>query len=181
MQKVELECESNKYVASALVSIYSWIVNATADCVEDYTVGDVVFSAITNIGLSRHDLENKRILGGWQLKYDGQWNKYFTTEIYKKLRFETDMSSGLPIYFINETKWNRIMDAKGCLCYLAPDGMLLFSNKALKDAFVGFADYYVKHTTQFADKRMEWEKKAVLNLEYGAYVPLSPPRELFEK
>ena len=82
------DCVANKYVASALVNTYEWIVNATAECEEDYSVGDVVFSALTDDTLSRHELENKRILGGWQIKYDGEWNPYFTHDIYFKLKFE---------------------------------------------------------------------------------------------
>lgn len=178
----KVDCEANKYVASALVSVYSWIINATASCEEDYSVGDVVFSAVTDGVLTSYDLENKRIMGGWQLKYSGQWNTYFTADIYDKLKFQTlPPEEGTPIYFINDSKWNRLLDAHACLCFLAPDGILLFSHKELKEAFLCYADYYVKHTTQFGNRTMSWEKKAVLNLSKGAYVPLNPPMELFYK
>lgn len=188
---LKIDCKANEYVASALPLVYEWIIAAKADCEEDYTVRDVVFSAITeDNNVLGFDLENKRIMGGWQLKYNNQWNPYFTSEIYNKLRFESHVESGHPIYFVNATdaygnfengKWKKLLDSHACLCYLAPDGLLLFSPKALKEAFIGYADYYVKHTTQFNNKKMLWEKKAVISLEKGAYVPLNPPLYLFEK
>ena len=174
--------EANRYIASVLVIIYPWITNATAPCEEDYSVGDVVFSAMTDEGLVEHQLESKRIMGLYQLKYSGQWNTYFTADIYDKLKFQTlPPEEGTPIYFVNESKWNRLLDAHACLCFLAPDGMILFSHKELKEAFLCYADYYVSRTTQFGDKKKSWEKKAVLNLSKGAYVPLNPPLELFKK
>lgn len=187
----KVDCESNRWLASALPSVYDWIVDAKADCEEDFTVADVVFSAMTDDNnIKGFDLEAKRIMGGWQLKYDGEWNPYFTSEIYNKLKFEKDMASGTPIYFVNATdaygneengKWKKLLDDHACLCYLAPDGLLLFSPKTLKDAFIGYADYYVKHTTQFDNKKMRWERKAVISLEKGSYIPINPPIELFEK
>lgn len=188
---VKIDCQANRYIASALPIVYDWIIAAKADCEEDFTIADITFSAITGKGeIKGFDLEAKRIMGGWQLKYDGEWNQYFTSEIYHKLKFDTDVVSGHPIYFVNATdaygnfengKWKKLIDANACLCYLAPDGILMFSPKTLKEAFIGFADYYVKHTTQFSNKKMRWERKAVISLEKGAYVPLSPPLDLFEK
>lgn len=187
---IKTDCAANQYIAKTLRESYDWIINATADCEEDFSVSDVIFSALTYENEVRcYDLEVKRIMGGWQLKYDGQWNTYFTGGIYRKLKFDTDVVSGKPIYFVNATdaygnpengKWKKLLDAHACLCYLAPDGLLLFSPKALKDAFIGYADYYVKHTTQFENRKMRMERKAVILLEKGVYVPLSPPLELFE-
>lgn len=180
MQKID--CEANRYVASALVYVYTWVTNATADCEEDFSVADVVFSAMTDGELSQHLLENKRIMGGYQLKYDGKWNNYFTSDIYDKLKFHTlSPEEGTPIYFVNDTKWDRLLDAHACLCFLAPDGMLLFSQKELKEAFLGYADYFVSHTTQFSNKKRRWERKAILDLSKGSYVMLNPPMHLFIK
>lgn len=179
---LRVECEANKYIASALVCAYSWITNATASCEEDYTVGDVVFSAMTNGALSQYFLECKRLMGGYQLKYDGQWNTYFTSDIYHKLKFEAlPPEEGTPIYFINDTKFNRILEAHACLCFLAPDGLLIYNHKELKEAFLCYADYYVRHTTQFGNRHMSWERKAILNLDGGTYIPLNPPKKLFLK
>lgn len=188
---IKVDCQANEYIASVLPKVYDWITAAKADCEEDYSIADVVFSAITNEkGIRCYDLEAKRIMGGWQLKYDGEWNPYFTSEIYGKLKFDADIVSGNPIYFVNASdaygntengKWKKLIDAHACLCFLAPDGLLLFSPKALRDAFIGYADYYVKHTTQFENKKMRWERKAVIMLEKGSYIPLSPPLEMFEK
>lgn len=180
MRRVEID--ANKYVASALISAYPWVTNAIAPSEEDYTVGDVLFSAMTDCGVIGYQLENKSILGGYQLKYNGQWNTYFTSDIYDKLHFESlPPAEGTPIYFINDSKWNRLLDAHACLCFLAPDGMLLFSHKELKEAFLCFADYYVSKTTQFGNKKRGWERKAVLSLEKGTYIPLNPPAYLFDK
>lgn len=179
---LRVECETNKYVASVLIDIYPWVINAIAPSEEDFTVGDVLFSAMTDCGVVGYQLENKSILGGYQLKYNGQWNSYFTSDIYDKLKFESlPPAEGTPIYFINDTKWNRLLDAHACLCFLAPDGILIFSHKELKEAFLCFADYYVKKTTQFGNRHMSWERKAVLNLNGGTYIPLKPPKHLFQK
>ena len=96
---------------------------------------------------------------------------------------------GFPVHHqlleFTQTHVHCISDAiqnHACLVYIAPDGMIIFNPKELKNAFVGYADYFVRHTTEYGknNKRL-WETKAVLDLSQGTYVPCNPPIELFEK
>lgn len=187
----KVDCEANEWVANELPIIYTAITRAIAGCEEDFSVGDIHFSALTSNGeLKGYDLENKRIMAPWQIKYEESWNPYFTEQIYSKIRFDQDITSGAPIYFVNAVdkfgkeengKWQKLLKANACLCYFALDGLLLFSPRELREAFLGYGDYYVKHTTLYGDKVASWEKKSLLDLRKGTYVQLSPPKELFIK
>jgi hypothetical protein len=189
---VKVDCAINKYVAQQLKENYEWIINATADCTENFGIDDIMFSAGTEENYIGVPCEVKSIKGGWQLKYDDDWNNYFTCGIYNKLTFHKEPPTvGTPIYFINATdyrgdyskgKYQKLLENHACLVYIAPDGMIIFSPKELKNAFVGYADYFVRHTTEYGknNKRL-WETKAVLDLSQGTYVPCNPPIELFEK
>lgn len=96
------------------------------------------------------------------------------------------------IYILNaEDKYHRIDNSKAykmtrdniCLCYIAPDGYILFSPTKLKKAFLGYAWYQVKsHTEEFGEKYCPaYELKAVYDLEKGVYIEANPPKELFYK
>ena len=190
---IRIDCQANKYVAKTIKETYPWVLNAIADCYEDYSIADVMFSAGTEENYIGVPLEVKTIKGGFQLKYDGEWNNYFTIGIYNKLNFKDDAPpAGTPIYFINATdaygnyekgKYQKLLNHHACLAYLAPDGILIFSCKSLEEAFCGYADYYVRHTTEYGNKygKRLWETKSVLNLDKGIYIPCNPPLELFEK
>lgn len=74
------DCEINTWVASWMVDNYDWVTNATADCEENYQVDDIVFSACTKSGdIIVKQQEVKSLKGGFQFKYDGLWNNYFST------------------------------------------------------------------------------------------------------
>lgn len=188
----KIDCTLNQFVAKTLRENYEWIINATAECTENFKVDDVMFSAGTEENYVAIPMEVKSIKGGWQLKYDGDWNPYFTTGIYNKLDFKgVPPEVGTPIYFINATdvhgdfskgKYQKLIDNHACLAYIAPDGILLFSSKTLQDAFCGYADYLVSHTTEYGNNhKRHWETKSVLNLNKGIYIPCNPPLELFLK
>ena len=88
----KVDCEINNWVSNWLVDEYNWIVNATADCEENYDVDDVVFSAVTKSGdLVGKYAEVKSIKGGFNFKYNGQWNNWFSTDntegIIKRMKF----------------------------------------------------------------------------------------------
>lgn len=180
---VRVDCAINKYVANFLKETYDWVLDASADCVESFGLDDIMISAGTIDSYTGIPVESKSIKGGWQIKKEGEWNDYFTSGIYNKLRFEGEsLSSGTPIYFVNQTKYKRLMDTPGaCLVYAAPDGILLYNHKQLKEAFKGYADYYVKHTTELGDRHMQWETKALLDMSKAKYLPWNAPKELFEK
>ena len=187
MQKVD--CRQNQWLAKALVllSADTKVFAATADCEENYKVDDLWISARTNNGYwTSFPLENKTIKGGFQLKYDGQWNDYFSTTnpngIMKKLSGNTIPEVG-HIYFINSSKYNKLVDNNCCLAYLAPDGFILYSPNRLQEAFIGFAWYKNKsHTEEFGERyNPHWELKALIDLEKGTYYKAEGPIEIFKK
>ena len=188
---VRIDCSANKYIAKILEEKVAPIFRATADCEESFGIDDIWFSAGTEENYIGVPCEAKTLKGGWQFKYEDEWNPYFTIGIYNKLNFKSEPpEAGTPIYFINATdaygdlkkgKYQKLIDNKASLTFLAPDCIIFYTWKMLKDAFCGYADYYVRHTTEFGNNRRLWETKAVLRLDKGLYIPCEPPLELFEK
>lgn len=186
MQKVD--CDSNRWLAEALVLLSGEtnVFAATADCEENFQVDDLWISAYTTsgnwVGLP---LENKTIKGGFQLKYEGEWNPYFSTAnpkgISRKISSETPENKY--VYFINSSKFERLIENNACLAYLAPDGFLLFSPKSLRKAYLGEIWYLNKsHTEEFGQGYSpHYELKALLNLEEGRYYKVKGPYEIFQK
>jgi hypothetical protein len=88
----KVDCEINKWVADWMKTNFDWITDATADCIEDYSVGDIVFSACTKSGdVIVKPQEVKTYKGGWQFKYNGEWSDYFLADnpkgVTKKMMF----------------------------------------------------------------------------------------------
>lgn len=188
---IKTDCAANNYVAGILPTIPP-IFRAKANCIENFWIDDIMTSAGTEDNYIAMPVENKTLKGGWQFKYDGDWNPYFTCGIYNKLDFKSEPPAvGTPIYFINATDYNgdysngkyqKLIDNNACLTFLAPDCVILFTCKMLERAFCGYADYYVRHTTDFGYKgKRLWETKAILDISKGLYIPCNPPIELFEK
>lgn len=189
MKTMKIEYETNKWVADAIVSAFpQFIIAAEATKEENYDVDDIRFTAAT---YSVHALENKTLKGGYKFKEDGEFRDYFTKDIYKKLKFERDITSGTPVYFVNAEdayhnmsngKWQKLLDNNACLSFLAPDGIYIFSPKTLRDAFVGYADYWVSHTTDLGKTGPKHpEKKAVLDMSKATHIPCNPPERFFKK
>jgi hypothetical protein len=189
---IRIDCQANKYVANTLETRVPLIFRAVADCTETYGIDDIWYSAGTEANYAGFPCENKTSKGGWKFKYDDDWNEYFTCGIYNKLDFKGEPPAvGTPIYFINATdaygnyergKFSKLLDNKASLTFFAPDCIIFYTWKMLEDAFMGYADYYVKHTTEFGGyNKRRWETKAILNLNKGLYIPCDPPIELFEK
>lgn len=221
----KVDCEINNWLASDLKVRYDWIEDATADCEEDYNPWDVVFTACTKSGDRMiKKSEVKSLKSGYQFKYDGQWNNYFSTSnpdgIIRKMAFGNvpphDMDildvpfnwepdnfhpekGEMPeewenkhIYILNaEDKYHRVHNSKAykithdniCLCYVAPDGYIIYNPSTLKKAFLGYAWFQVKsHTEEFGEKYCPvYELKAVYDLDKGVYNEAKPPKELFYK
>ena len=219
------DCEINNWVASWMIDTYDWVMDATADCEENYKVDDIVFTGCTKSGdIIIKQQEVKSLKGGFQFKYDGMWNNYFSTSnpdgIMRKMKFgntpppDMDITEvpyhwepdsfvpsdapmpesweGKHIYILNaEDKYHRvhngktykIYDSNACLCYVAPDGLILFNPSTLRKAFLGYVWFQVKsHTEEFGEKYCPtWELKAVFDLDKGAYHEANPPKELFYK
>ena len=187
MRKVD--CESNRWLAQALVLLSGEtnVIAATADCDENYGIDDLWISALTkNQELVGMPLENKTIKGGFQLKYDGEWNPYFSTSnakgIMKKLSGDTIPTDG-HIYILNSSKFDKVIDANACLAYLAPDGFILFSPKRLRKAALGTAYYLNKsHTEEIRPwYSPHWEEKVIIDLEQGTYYHIQGPKYIFDK
>ena len=187
--KKETELKANEYIAQVLVNTYPGrILAASAVTEENYGVDDIWFTASTS---SVYPMECKRIKGGYGFMEDGEFRDYFSRDIYKKLRFETDITSGTPVYFVNAEdrygnedngKWARLMVSGACLSFLAADGMVIYNPEELREALVGFADYLVSHTSEFGKKgERHWERKAVVDLSKGTFIPCNPPDEILKK
>ena len=100
---------------------------------------------------------------------------------------------GKHIYFLNaEDKYHRvhnsktfkIYDSNACLCYVGPDGLIIFNPTKLRKAFLGYAWYLNKsHVEECGEKKYcpTYELKAVFDLEVGSYHKALPPKELFNK
>lgn len=184
----------NCWVASALCDHVPVIIAAQAREDEDYEVADVDMSAATisnPSGYKYYPLEVKRIMGGFNFKEGGEWRTFFTQDYYGRLIFEDSaITSGTPIWIINaedrtggkdNAKFNKLVDNNACLAFVAADGIVLFSPKSLKSALVGYAYWFGKHTTDFKDKQIRKEKKAVLDLSKGLFIECEPPKEFLLK
>lgn len=187
----KIEKERTEYVCQMLVenSGTTGIIKYTAPEEEDYKISD---AWIISTSTTEYPLETKSILGGWGFKEDGEWRTYFTKDIYNKLHFETDIATGTPVYFVNAeteyrqeegSKWDKLMkDNKSCLSFLAKDGIVLFSHKSMVDAFIGYAYYLTSHTTEIGNKgKRTREKKAVLDMTKGLFIPCDTPDKLLIK
>lgn len=186
---MKIDYNRNRYVAEQLVKAFPGrIIAASATTDENYDVDDIWFTSATVFDiLVPHKLENKTIKK-YCMKENGEFREWFRRDIYAKFE-NTDIQSGTPVYFINATdkygnydngKWKKVVDAGACLSFLAADGILLFSPHTLKEAFMGYADYPVSHTSEFGRHwdRKVLEKKAVIDLTKGTFIPCNPPREL---
>ena len=189
----KVDCERNLYIAKVLEESVPQIIRAVADCEENFDVDDVAVSALTKNNLIGFPVECKTLLGGWQFQYSGAWNTYFTEDIYDKLKFHSlpPEEGKTPIYFINATdakgdytkgKWQKVLDAKGGLCFFAPDCVIFYTNPMLVNAFVGYADYFSCRKTEYGHNySRHWETKALIDLSKGLYIPCQPDIKLFEK
>ena len=185
--------EANLFIAGLLMSTWPSL-KAEVPQYENYGVNDIDFSAFTDnfLHYTYYPMEAKTVKGGYNFFEDGEWRNYFTCDIYNKLKFQdSGITSGSPVYFINATdkfgdfnkgKYKKILDAHGCLSFLAGDACLVFSPKALEEAFIGYANYYASHTSEFGDKGPRRpELKAVLDLTKAHVIPCDTPKDILKK
>lgn len=78
-------------------------------------------------------------------------------------------------------KLTKLLDNRDGLIYLAKDGMLIFSPKALREAIIGYGWVYLPHHKELNDKSCKFEYKALIDLSRGRFLPLNNiPKELIE-
>lgn len=153
---------------------------------ENYQVDDAWL--ISKKHYDSYPLECKTICGGWCFKEDGEFRDYFKKDLPEKMRLECEIEPGTPIYYVNAeakdgpSKWDKIVASGACLSILAADGIVVFSPRDLKDALIGYGYDRVTHTTEFGKTgERTWEKKAILNLEKGTFIPCTTPGYLLDK
>lgn len=185
---------ANLFVADLLEQTWPDCIKASVNEYENYGINDIDLSAFTDnfLHYTYYPLESKTIKGGYNFFEDGVWRNYFMKDIYKKLLFNygTILETGTPLYFVNaeskyksdEGKWQKLISNNACLSFLAGDALIIFSPRALREAFKGYADYFVSHTTEFGRKeKRRPEKKALLDLSKGHIILCNPPKELLTK
>ena len=190
MKKEKPDYQTNTWVASAITEHVPVIIAALARKEEDFDVADIDMSAATISnpeGYKYYPLEVKRIMGGYNFKEDGDWRDIFASSYYSRPSVEdSGITSGAPIWIINaedktggkdNAKFHKLVENKVCLAFVAGDGIVLFSPKSLRKALVGYAYWFGTHTTQFKDKQARKERKAVLDLSKGLFIPCNPPKE----
>lgn len=185
----KIDYERTKFVCSQLVenSAATVITAFTIPQDEDYQISDAWISSTSS---TVYPLETKTICGGFGFKEDGRFRGYFTGEdsncIYSKFRSDSTLQTGTPVYYLNAetedgsfagSKWYKMLnDNKSCLAYLAMDGIILFSHRTMVDAFMGYAYALTTHKTEYGRKgEKRWEKKAVLDLTKGLFIPCETP------
>lgn len=137
-----------------------------------------------------YPLENKSILDGWRFKEEGkkEFRDYFKVDLPNKMRLECVIPEGTPVYYINAeadsgpSKWEKVNESGACLSILAADGLVIYSPETLKEAFLGYGYDFVYHKTEFANKgEKRWEKKAILDLSKGLFIPCNTPKDIMTK
>ena len=183
--KQEKELERTIYVLHKLID-HNLVYTGFPMNFENYEVDDAWLISLKHYA---YPLENKSILGGWGFKEDGAFRDYFKEDLPHKMKLECDIPPGTPIYYVNaETdggglaKWDKIKASGACLSFLAADGIILFSPKDLEMAFLGYGYDLVNHTTEFGKEwKVRWEKKAILDISRGFFIPCDTPPELLKK
>ncbi|MEE3491165.1 MAG: hypothetical protein VZR10_09865 [Methanobrevibacter sp.] len=152
---------------------------------ENYGVDDAWLISLKHTAFP---LENKTILGDFNFKEDGAFRPYFKEDLPNKMRLECEIPEDTPIYYLNAeahsglSKWEKVIESGACVSFLAADGIVLFSPKDLKEAFLGYGYDNVSHKTEFGAKgKRQWEKKALLDLSRGFFIPCKTPKELITK
>lgn len=78
---------------------------------------------------------------------------------------------GLTELMPESCKFYKMMASKrSILIYVAVDGMLLWNNTALRDAFIGYTFMECRHTEDFYDRSKDFELKALIDMEKAVYV-----------
>lgn len=78
-------------------------------------------------------------------------------------------------------KYHKVIDnPKACLCYIFRNGLIIYNNRTLKNAYIGEGKYRLPHTTNLADREITEEVKALIDLSKGKVIRITPPSDIFE-
>ena len=180
MGRMKNDYDANTWVSTFLNEHFDWVINSTAAVNENYWINDIDLSASTKSGeLKYYPIEMKVIKGGYLF----HGNTWFIDGIRKKSILPDDVDANIRLYILNKEKYEKLVEHHAVLIYLFPDGILMFSPKTLKKAFVCFGEYLNKsHTEEFGEKyNPHYETKAFLDLDKGCFIECDPPKNLFEK
>lgn len=67
------------------------------------------------------------------------------------------------------------------LVYLAQDGMIIWTNKQLKEAFLGYMWLWCPHTQDFDNNEYGFELKALFDMSKGTYIKCDVPKEVLAR
>lgn len=161
---------------------------------EDYLAGDLH----CNIGCYHESLESKSISESYGRIMDNpywstvsarnsswRWCESATTdeEFFNDRTPAPDfLKEPIPIQMINAA--NKYGDTENCklaemlknnigLAYLALDGILLFTPEQFRKSILGYGWVYLSHTKEFGDKSKRFEKKALIDMSKGIFIPLN--------
>lgn len=74
----------------------------------------------------------------------------------------------------DDSKWMKLYSKDNTMFVLvAEDGVLIFNNKDLKDAFLGYGLMYCPHTNDFNNRNCNYELKALLDISKAKYFKFS--------
>ena len=100
-----------------------------------------------------------------------------------------EFKGGKPIMMINSTdkygnltgKWHKLEEVKGGLIFVRAGEILVFTQKALKKAFLGFVWINCSHTTDFGDRCRYWERKAAIDIDkYSTRIKCKVPEKFLK-
>lgn len=92
----------------------------------------------------------------------------------------------VPIMMINSTdkygrpngKWHKLEEVKGGLIFVKEGEILVFTQKALKKAFLRFIWIECEHTTDFSDRSKNLERKAAIDIDkYSTRIKCKVPEK----
>lgn len=96
----------------------------------------------------------------------------------------------VPIMMINSTdrygrpngKWHKLEEAAGGLVFLKKGEILVFTQKALQKAFLGFIWIKCTPTTDFGYEPPHWERKAAIDIDkWSMRLKCEVPRKFWEE
>ena len=91
---------------------------------------------------------------------------------------------GTEIVMSNKSKWYKLMSGQNMLILMAQDGLMIFTPKAIRKAFMGYARMKCKHTNNAnavtKDFNVYYEVKALLDMNFAKYVPINIDKEILK-